>query len=143
MSDVRCQDCGGRKRFAAEPCYSCSPHGWMADYKRRRGGRTQNEGLERAAANMIMSGERRQVNRGTYRRILAGAGDEKAAARWRADRPGQLAVIARARGLSGGLSPGEISRSAAMAAASSPGADRCSGPGCTICGYARSKGWVF
>jgi hypothetical protein len=111
----------------------------MAAYQRRRSGRSQNDELGTAWAAAQDAGQRRQVNRGTYRRILAESADEAAVARHMAERSEGLAVIARAEGRSQGRSAGEISRSAAVAYARGPGRDRCSGPDCPVCAYGRQQ----
>jgi hypothetical protein len=140
MSGVRCEGCGGTLRYHGETCYTCSPAGWMAAYQRRSRGQSQNDGYAAAVRTALDAGERRQAVRGTYRRIRAESADEAAVARALATRGEDLAVIARAQGRLQGHSAGEISRSAAAAAARAPGAERCSGPDCPICAYGRQQG---
>jgi phage head maturation protease len=137
VSGVRCGGCGAPLRYAGEPCYTCSPQGWMADYQRRRRGESQNDGLGRAWASAAAVADRRRASRGTYGRIRAESADEAAVAQYRRDRAEAEAVIARAQARSRGAAAPEISRAAALAYARSPGRDQCSGPDCPVCAYGR------
>lgn len=113
----RCNDCGGKIRYAGEICYTCSPQAWIARQQRivssARLGRTNAvaaadaldplQALTRNAANGALAHEARVMR--SYRpyvsrRNQAAQDDSALLARARRERAEAAPVIARAQAAS-------------------------------------------